>query len=184
MADNDLTDEERALYGLMILAEENTKLAKSTLKALPQALTATLAPVLESVGNSVSEAKAAFVDIPKVVQEAERRMLSASLKGGLIGAGVCLSMSLIVGVGFYLWQSGMQDERAKIAAELKTLKAQVAEEEATLADMHSKTWGIKLTIFSDGKKGIVLPKGIKYERHGKIEGGKYINMDAIVLQSD
>lgn len=61
MADSELTDEERALYGLMVLAEENTKLAKTTLETLPRELTATLSPVLEDVSKSVADAKTAFV---------------------------------------------------------------------------------------------------------------------------
>lgn len=184
MADSELTDEERALYGLMVLAEENTKLAKTTLEALPRELTATLAPVLEDVSKSVADAKTAFVALPDVVQEAEQRMRSASLHAVLVGAGVCLAVSLIFGVVFYLWHSGMQEERTALTEELKSLKAAIQAEEAMLAKMKSETWGIKLTVFRDGKKGIVLPKGIKYERHGKIEGGQYANMDGIVLQQN
>ncbi|KFD59889.1 hypothetical protein M514_27937 [Trichuris suis] len=159
---NELTDEERALYGLMVLAEENTKLAKTTLEALPRELTATLAPVLEDVSKSVADAKTAFVALPDVVQEAEQRMRSASLHAALVGAGVCLSVSLIFGVVFYLWHSGMQEEQATLAAALKSLKAQVATEEARLAEMKSKTWG--LTLGDDGKnRFIVLPDGTDFD---------------------
>lgn len=162
MADSELTDEERALYGLMVLAEENTKLAKTTLEALPRELTATLAPVLEDVSKSVADAKTAFVALPDVVQEAEQRMRSASLHAALVGAGVCLSVSLIFGVVFYLWHSGMQEEQATLAAALKSLKAQVATEEARLAEMKSKTWG--LTLGDDGKnRFIVLPDGTDFD---------------------
>ena len=163
MADSELTDEERALYGLMVLAEENTKLAKTTLETLPRELTATLAPVLEGVSKSVADAKTAFVALPDVVLEAERRMRSASMKGALVGAGVCLAVSLIFGVVFYLWHSGMQEEQATLTATLKSLKAQVATEEARLAEMKSKTWGLSLHEDTNGRF-IVLPKGIRVDK--------------------
>ena len=125
MADSELTDEERALYGLMVLAEENTKLAKTTLETLPRELTATLSPVLEDVSKSVADAKTAFVALPDVVQEAEQRMRSASLHAALVGAGVCLAVSLIFGVVFYLWHSDMREERTALTEELKSLKASI-----------------------------------------------------------
>lgn len=178
MADSELTDEERALYGLMMLAEENTQLAKTTLEALPRELTATLAPVLEDVSKSVSEAKAAFVALPDVVLEAERRMRSASLKGALVGAGVCLAVSLIFGVVFYLWHSGMQEERTALTEELKSLKAAIQAEEATLAKMKSKTWGISLWKWENGERGIILPKGVTFVRQAKTEDGR----DAAVIK--
>lgn len=178
MADNELTDEERALYGLMVLAEENTKLAKTTLETLPRELTATLAPVLEDVSKSVADAKTAFVALPDVVQEAEQRMRSASLKGALVGAGVCLAVSLIFGVVFYLWHSGMQEERTALTEELKSLKASIQAEEATLANLQEKTWGIELVEEND-KRGIVLPDGVKIVSSGKNQEGR----DIIVISS-
>lgn len=160
MADSELTDEERALYGLMVLAEGNTQLAKTTLETLPRELTATLAPVLEDVSKSVADAKTAFVALPDVIQEAERRIRSASLHGALVGAGVCLAVSLIAAVVLYLWHSGMQEDRASLAAELESLKASIQAEKATLAEM--KTWG--LSLYEDPKgRFIVLPKGIRVD---------------------
>lgn len=178
MADSELTDEERALYGLMVLAEENTKLAKTTLEALPRELTATLAPVLEDVSKSVADAKTAFVALPDVVQEAEQRMRSASLHAALVGAGVCLAVSLIFGVVFYLWHSGMQEERTALTEELKSLKASIQAEEATLANLQEKTWGIELVEEND-KRGIVLPDGVKIVSSGKNQDGH----DIIVISS-
>lgn len=172
MADSELTDEERALYGLMVLAEENTKLAKTTLEALPRELTATLAPVLEDVSKSVADAKTAFVALPDVVQEAEQRMRSASLHAALVGAGVCLAVSLIFGVVFYLWHSGMREERTALTEELKSLKASIQAEEAMLAELKSKTWGLELKNYSDGGRGIILPKGTTFSHTAKIEKGR------------
>lgn len=177
MADSELTDEERALYGLMVLAEENTQLAKTTLETLPRELTATLAPVLEDVSKSVSDAKTAFVALPDVIQDAERRIRSASLHGALVGAGVCLAMCLIAGVVFYLWQSGMQEERAALAAQLESLKASIQAEEAMLAKMKSKTWRLELATWKE-ERGIILPKGVKVDRTGPLKDGR----EAIVIK--
>ena len=178
MADSELTDEERALYGLMVLAEENTQLAKTTLEALPRELTAPLAPVLEDVSKSVADAKTAFVALPDVVQEAEQRMRSASLHAALVGAGVCLAVSLILGVVFYLRHSGMEEERTALTEELKSLKASIQAEEATLAKMKSKTWGISLWKWENGERGIILPKGVTFVRQAKTEDGR----DAAVIK--
>ena len=177
MADSELTDEERALYGLMVLAEENTQLAKTTLETLPRELTATLAPVLEDVSKSVSDAKTAFVALPDVVHEAEQRMRSASLHAAFVGAGVCLAVSLIAAVVLYLWHSGMQEDRASLAAELESLKASIQSEKATLEKLKEKTWRLELKDWGKDGRGIILPKGVKVDRTGPLKYGR----EAIVI---
>lgn len=69
------------------------------------------------------------------------------------------------------------------AASLAELKAAVQEEAAALAELKSKTWGLRLTTFPDGTRGIVLPKDMKYERHGKIKTGEYAGFEEIVVQA-
>ena len=69
---------------------------------------------------------------------------------------------LIFGVVFYLWHSGMQEERTTLTEELKSLKASIQAEEATLAKMKSKTWGLSLHEDTNGRF-IVLPKGIRVD---------------------
>lgn len=68
------------------------------------------------------------------------------------------------------------------AASLAKLKAAIRTEEAALAELKSS--GIRLTTFPDGTKAIILPKGMKYERHGKIEAGEYADFESIVVQTD
>lgn len=70
------------------------------------------------------------------------------------------------------------------AASLAELKAAVRAEEAALADLKSKTGGIRLMTFPDGTKAIILPKGMKYGRHEKIEAGEYAGFEEIVVQMD
>lgn len=68
------------------------------------------------------------------------------------------------------------------AASLAELKAAVRAEEASLAEL--KSWGLRLTTLPDGTRAIILPKGMKYERHGKIEAGEYADFEGIVVQAD
>ena len=123
------------------------------------------------------EAQEVFSALPLAVEQSGRKIRSTGLQMALI----LLAIAVVVcgaSVGFIGWSTdSLREEQA-------ALKTAIQAEKATLAEMQSKTWGIKLTIFHDGTKGIVLPKGIKYDRHGKIEGGQYANMEGIVLQSN
>lgn len=124
-----------------------------------------------------NEAKETFSVLPLAVEQAEKKIRSTGLQMALILLGLAV---VVCGasVGFIGWSTeSLREERA-------VLKAAIQAEEAMLAELKSKTWGIRFTIFHDGTKGIVLPKGMKYDRHGKIEGGQYADMEGIVLQSN
>ena len=123
------------------------------------------------------KAQETFSGLTLAVEQAQKEIRSTGLQMALIMLGISV---LICGLTLkiFLWST------ESLRKERDILKAEIQAEEATLADMQSKTWGIRLTIFNDGTKGIVLPKGIKYDRHGKIEGGQYANMEGIVLQSN
>ena len=123
------------------------------------------------------KAQETFSGLTLAVEQAQKEIRSTGLQMALIMLGISV---LICGLTLkiFLWST------ESLRKERDILKAEIQAEEATLADMQSKTWGIRLTIFKDGTKGIVLPKGIKYDRHGKIEGGQYANMEGIVLQSN
>lgn len=124
-----------------------------------------------------NEAQEVFSALPLAVEQAGQKIRSTGLQMALILLGLAIVVCG-VSVGFFVWSTeSLREER-------KALQIAIQAEEAMLAKMKSETWGIKLTVFRDGKKGIVLPKGIKYERHGKIEGGQYANMDGIVLQQN
>ena len=124
-----------------------------------------------------NEAQEVVSALPLAVEQAGQKIRSTGLQMALILLGLAIVVCG-VSVGFFVWSTeSLREER-------KALQIAIQTEEAMLAKMKSETWGIKLTVFRDGKKGIVLPKGIKYERHGKIEGGQYANMDGIVLQQN
>lgn len=65
---------------------------------------------------------------------------------------------------------------------LAELRAAGRAEEAALNALRSETWGIRLMTFPDGTKRIILPKGMKYERHGKIQEGEYAGFEEIVVK--
>lgn len=124
-----------------------------------------------------NKAQEAFSALPLAVEQAGQKIRSTGLQMALILLGLAI-VACGGSVGFFVWSTeSLREER-------KALQVAIQAEEVTLANLKSETWGIKLTVFRDGKKGIVLPKGIKYERHGKIEGGQYANMDGIVLQQN
>lgn len=55
-------------------------------------------------------------------------------------------------VGFFVWSTeSLREER-------KALQVAIQAEEATLANLKSETWGIKLTVFRDGKKELYYRK--------------------------
>ena len=91
------------------------------------------------------------------------RIRSVSLHGALVGAGVCLAVSLIAAVVLYLWHSGMQEDRAALAAELETLRAEISTMEKTAAELAGKTWRLELATWKE-ERGIILPKGVKVDR--------------------
>lgn len=73
---------------------------------------------------------------------------------------------------------------ARMAEEtaLTRLRAARTAEEAAFAELRSETWGIRLMILPDGTKKIILPKGMKYEGHEKIEEGEYTNFEGIIVK--
>ena len=148
---------EDQLYGLMAQAEDiqehAVKLQKTALKAIS---------ALEGATQTVGE-----------------EMRSRGLFWAVCGAAILLVVGMLVLVGLK-WAA--EWTLADLHREAAEYRAEIAALKETSAKLQSETWGLKLTIFTDGKKGIVLPKGMKYERHGKVEGGQYANMEAIVLK--
>lgn len=156
------TEEERALYGLMAVAEETTKLAQSTIRELPTELTRQLVPRLEEIEKSTASARAALVAFPRVVEEAEKRVRSTGTRLALYGGGVCLAVATVVALGLWWWQSNLLNERAELHTEIVRLKAAIQAEEVTLTKMKSKTWGIKLHEDKNGRF-IILPEKMKLD---------------------
>lgn len=127
-----MTDEEK-LYVLMAQAEDLQKHA----------------------AKLQHNAQEAFSALPLAVEQAGQKIRSTGLQMALILLGLAI---VVCGgsVGFFVWSTeSLREER-------KTLKVAIQAEEATLAELRSKTWGLRL---HEGEKGrfIVLPEGMRTE---------------------
>lgn len=148
---------EERLFELMAQAEDMQAHAKNLQKSASEVISA-----LQGATQTVGE-----------------EMRSRGLFWAVCGAVILLIVGVFVLYGLKL---AAEWTLADLHREADEYRAEIAAMKETSAKLESETWGVKLTIFSDGTKGIVLPKGMKYERHGKVEGGQYANMEAIVLK--
>lgn len=101
------------------------------------------------------DAQEAFSALPLAVEQAGQKIRSTGLQMALIlfGLGIIVCGA---SVGFFVWSTeNLREER-------NALKVAIQAEEATLAELRSKTWGVRL---HEGEKGrfIVLPEGMTSE---------------------
>lgn len=118
-----------------------------------------------------NEAQETFSALPLAVEQAGQKIRST----GLQMAVILLAIAVVVcgaSVAFIGWSTeSLREERA-------TLKAVIQAEEAMLAELKSKTWGITLWKWENGERGIILPKGITFVRQIKVKDGR----DAAVIE--
>ena len=118
-----------------------------------------------------NEAQEAFSALPLAVEQAGQKIRSTGLQMALI----LLAIAVVVcgaSVAFIGWSTdSLREERA-------TLKAAIQAEEAMLAELKSKTWGITLWKWENGERGIILPKGVTFVRQIKVKDGR----DAAVIE--
>lgn len=165
---------EQAAFTALAVMEEAAKVTKEIQRSAEDALQR-----LPEAARSSIEGVAREI-LVEAVQEASRGLLEASggaraasaalIRSGAINAiyllGVALALGVIVFVGSDLFISHQLKEIA-------TLRQQVANEESTLETLKSKSWDLKLQTYSDGR-GIVLPKGVKIEKSGQINDGRWV----------
>lgn len=117
------------------------------------------------------EAQEAFSALPLAVEQSGRKIRSTGLQMALI----LLAIAVVVcgaSVAFIGWSTdSLREERA-------ALKASIQAEEAMLAELKSKTWGITLWKWENGERGIILPKGVTFVRQIKVKDGR----DAAVIE--
>ena len=116
------------------------------------------------------EAQEVFSALPLAVEQSGRKIRSTGLQMALI----LLAIAVVVcgaSVAFIGWSTdSLREERA-------ALKASIQAEEAMLAELKSKTWGITLWKWENGERGIILPKGVTFVRQTKVKDGR----DAAVI---
>lgn len=118
-----------------------------------------------------NEAQEAFSALPLAVEQSGKKIRSTGLQMALI----LLAIAVVVcgaSVAFIGWSTdSLREERA-------ALKASIQAEEAMLAQLKSKTWGITLWKWENGERGIILPKGVTFVRQTKVKDGR----DAAVIK--
>lgn len=75
-----------------------------------------------------------------------------------------IAVILILGVVFAISDITLKNRFAT----LQELRGQIAIEQKTLKQLKSETWGLTLTTFEDGSRGIILPKGVAIDRTGAL----------------
>ena len=86
-----------------------------------------------------NKAQEAFSALPLAVEQAGQKIRSTGLQMALILLGLAI-VACGGSVGFFVWSTeSLREER-------KALQVAIQAEEATLANLKSETWGIKLTV--------------------------------------
>jgi len=168
-----MTDAEmqETLYGLIVQAREMQKFplefrahAQDVLNKLPEGAKSAIRDAAGEI--LISDAKTASRGISEAAKTAQEACadLRGTWRTGLWFALGQFAMGLIIGAAvfaFFTWQ-GNRDR-----AELDEVRAAIRREQHTLNEIQSKTWGIVLQQYTDGR-GIILPQGVT----GRIAKGK------------
>lgn len=167
------------IYGLIAQAEDIQRhavalqrAAQDAIKTLPDASrTAVRDAAREFITEGAEKASRGILDA-----SSEAKATCAFLKRtGLFHGVFLVAVALILGAGLFVGVSYVSKSKL---ADLAELKAAIRTEEATLRELQTKTWGLELVKYQDGTRGIVLPKGTKYIRHGTIPGSR----EAVVIR--
>ena len=161
------------LYGLIAQAEDIQRhavtlqqVAQEAVKGLPggykEAVKGAAREILTEAAQNASTALLEACNEAKASSSALRRT-------GLFQAVFLLAVALIIAGASFGGLSWLVKSRL---SELAEVKAAIQTEKATLADLQSKTWGLKLVEYKEGGKGIVLPKWLEFERAATLENGK------------
>ena len=168
-----MQDEDK-LYGLIAQAEDIQKhavalqrVAQEAVRGLPEATrAAVVGEAREIITRATENASTALLGACN-----EAKVSSAALRRtGLMQAVFLLAVALVIcGAGV---AAGNFQLKSRVS-ELAELKAAIRAEEATFSELRSKTWGLELVNYGDGTRGIVLPKGVKVERTGTVQDGRF-----------
>ena len=113
-----------------------------------------------------------FAGLPLAVEQAGQKIRSTGLLGALFVLAVGVVVAAVAVAGVWWGTSSLRDEAAELRSTIATLRQYAAEERRTLQELEGKTWGLELVQYKEGNRGIVLPRGLKFERAAAIENGK------------
>ncbi len=117
-------------------------------------------------------AEKTFAGLPLAVEQAGQKIRSTTLLGALFVLAVGVVVSSVAVAGVWWGTSSLRDEAAELRSTIGTLKQYVAVEQRTLQELEGKTWRLELVQYREGGRGIILPKGLKFERAATLENGK------------
>lgn len=166
------TDER--LFALMAHAEdlqrvgqkvlENTNNAAKRLET--EAAGAVLSAVRSGIDKTLQETKTGLTGAAeglKGVSEGAKDAGEYLRRTGVLLGVFLLAVAIVIAGGLFGVMHLVGKSRLQ---ELAELKAAIRTEQATLAELESKTWGLELVNYGDGTRGIILPKGVKVDRTG------------------
>jgi hypothetical protein len=100
----------------------------------------------------------------------EAKAAASSLRRtGLLQGVFLLAVALVIIGTAYVAGGRLVKSRVDDLAELKAV---IRAEQATLAELQGKTWGLELVKYQDGTRAIILPKGVKVDRTGAVPDGR------------
>ena len=175
-----MSQNEEKLFMLMAHAEDLQKLAQASLQKVGQAVSHLENASVKAISGAVTtEIGRTLENTKKELLEANKGLVGASAEAqatctlmkrtGLFQAAFLLAVALIIAGASFGGLSWLVKSRL---SELAEVKAAIQAETATLADLQSKTWGLELTEYTNGGKGIILPKGLEFERAATLKNGK------------
>lgn len=172
--------DENNIFGLIAHAEDIQKHAVALQRSVQDAINKIPETSKSAVRDAAKEfiteeAKKASVGLLDASNEAKATSVALRRTGLMQGVFLVAVVVVICCTGFgvmnFIINSKFQ--------ELAELKTAIRKEQITLNDLYSKTWGLELVKYQDGTRGILLPKGIKVDRTGKI---KETGQEAIVIK--
>lgn len=167
--------EDEKIYGLIAQAEDIQRhaqelqhSAEDAVRRLPEATRGAIRGAADEI--LAESAKKATESLIRASEGAS--MAGAILRRTAVLQGVfLLAVALVVAGAGYFALGYVYRERL---ADLAEVKAQVQAERATLADVRRETWALELVTYSDGTRGIILPKGTKVDRTATVQDGRSV----------
>lgn len=185
-------EEQEIVSALIDKAEDQEKNVKTLCEQIRTAgkdISKKIETVLATIPNEIHQGaqagankavQGATVSVADSLEAATKSLQSAADEGrasakairhtGLLLSATLLAIAVvIIGLTYFVIAPALV---RSYADDLADVKAELAEERATLAAMRSETWGLELNTYRDGTRAIVLPKGVKYIRNGEMEDAK------------